>query len=289
VISFLKKQLQATFEKDGFVVFDLLNGKEVEELQAHYERLKKLHVNPDQTLFSSLDNDNPALGREVEQAIQSVCLPPIKREIAEFDYLFSTFLIKKSAENNPTPFHQDPTLIDEEPALSANLWIALEDTHENNGALRFVPGSHRITETLVVTPDFYTFYHEYPHKLSPYCVDVKLKKGQAVIFNNKLVHGAYPNESGKDRIAAVVALKSKNSPWCYYYMPNKAIEGSVEKYYLNKAHYSEIKKNHRPESYIDKEIIQHKFPVVSFRSFQKFMFQNYPSLAIKALFKSILK
>jgi len=289
MIEFKNKSLQASFEKNGFAVLNLLDNQAIELLIERYKDLETLHNNKDPYLFSTLDNENLNLSKNVETIIQDVCLPKINQELRHFDYLFSTYLIKKTSQNNPTPFHQDPTLVDNKESISANIWIALEDTAINKGSLRFIPGSHRIIDSLVVTPDFYTYYHTFQHKLKHYCVDIQLKKGQAVIFNNKLVHGAYANNSGKDRIAAVVAVKSTSSPWCYHYLANKEKEGLVEKYYLNKDFYSTIKKNERPQSFLKKESFNFQFPSISYREFQLFMIKNYPKLAFKALVKSLFK
>ncbi|KAJ1911340.1 hypothetical protein IWQ60_010184 [Tieghemiomyces parasiticus] len=54
------------------------------------------------------------------------------------------------------PPHQDSTFLFTRPLSAIGFWIALENCHETNGCLQFVPGSHKdhpITQRLVRTAD----------------------------------------------------------------------------------------------------------------------------------------
>jgi len=289
MFKFYNEIILKKFEKDGFVVIDLLDLNTTDEVQDLFNLYEKDHNNEDVNLFSSLDNNNLQLHLTIENRLSSLVLPHLKKVIKEFDYVYSTFLVKRASINNSTPFHQDPTLIEAQNEVSANVWIALENSSPKNGSLYFIPGSHKIIDSLVVTPDFYSYYYKIQNKLSFFKKDISLKKGQAVIFNNKLIHGANPNTSNNDRISPVLSIKSPNTNLCYYYLEKKEIIGTVDKYYLNKSDYSLIEKNQKPITYLKKTTFKYQFKTISYKFFLQKMFIDRPIFTMKALAKSIFK
>ena len=61
-------------------------------------------------------------------------------------FFFDHLLVKEPGTDNPTPWHQDlpywPVVGDQ----ICSLWFALDDVDDDNGAVRYVAGSHRDTQ-----------------------------------------------------------------------------------------------------------------------------------------------
>lgn len=100
---------------------------------------------------------------------------------------------KQPAHSDCIHFSADP------PEKMAGVWVALEDTDKNNGALFVCPGSHRLP--VYHMQDFglrstYEDYHLYEKALERIIrehgfekQELYLKKGQAVIWSANLLHG----------------------------------------------------------------------------------------------------
>lgn len=95
-----------------------------------------------------------------------------------------------------------------QPMGHLTVWIALDDSTEENGCLHYVPGSHRwgllpitgLTEDMtsignVLTPEQKAAFEPVP---------IVVKKGQATIHHPLMVHGSHENRSDRPRRATVV-------------------------------------------------------------------------------------
>lgn len=116
-------------------------------------------------------------------------------------------------ENDPRPFQtlnfpvgtNQPAHSDcihfsaDPPEKMAGVWVALEDTDENNGALYVCPGSHRLPVYQMQDFGLRSQYEDYPlYEKAIECIikekgfekqPLYLKKGQAVIWSANLLHG----------------------------------------------------------------------------------------------------
>lgn len=82
------------------------------------------------------------------------------------------------------------------------VWIALEDIDAENGPLFYYPRSHRLPEYLMVDlglpghPDAYFLYEDFIERMVAAegleRVEVRLKRGQALVWSANLVHGGAP-------------------------------------------------------------------------------------------------
>ncbi|MCB9256482.1 MAG: phytanoyl-CoA dioxygenase family protein [Chitinophagales bacterium] len=286
MIKFANKNLERQFNRDGFVVLDILNKQEVETLQGLYFESKSQHLVEQEVTHSSTDTKNPEFVRYIDKNIEKLIRPRLNSCFTEYDYMLSTFIVKEPGNKNVTGFHQDPTLIDREDKQSANIWIALQDTDINNGCLQFIKGSHKLGKMLVVTPNFPTIFRKFQDNLQYFIQDVPLKAGQGVLFDNKTIHSANPNHSNLERIATVSALKSASCDWVYYYMDQET--QVIEKYSIDYEAYLKYPKGERPTSPILEKFEFH-FEQLSFQNFVLRLLKSHPVYAIKGLMKWLFK
>lgn len=275
MIAFVDIENQRQFEQDGYTVIDLLDANQVEKLRSLYFSTKIAHAVVQEKMHSTSDTHNVELILQMNEDIQRVVSPVLPKQLKSFDMLIAGFLVKEPGEGSETGFHQDPTLVDSMDFVSANIWIPLQDTNHENGNLRLVKGSHRLADMLVVTPKFPTVHDLFNEKLIEYATEVPVKAGQAIILNNKLIHGASTNQTDEERIAIVMAIKSQAASWSFHYMDPMAEVKQIEQFRIDTLSFASMKKNQRPEHAEFIGYIDFDFPQLSYADFKTFMDKNF--------------
>ena len=120
----------------------------------------------------------------------------------------ANFIIKEANDPGFLAWHQDSTYWGLEPADVVTAWVAFTDATVANGAMRFVPGSHR--------------HGEHPHAETmrannltgrlqealdvdeSHAVDVPLQAGEILLHHIRLLHGSKPNTTAKRRIGLAI-------------------------------------------------------------------------------------
>lgn len=233
----LNSELSARLDRDGFVLVPFLNPEQVQELRSIYSELR---VPEGQPFWSSSFLKDDALKIEMSARMQACFDAEIQRTLADFKPLGSTFLIKFPGEYSEMPVHQDWTVVDEERFGSYTIWIALDDTTAENGALEVIPGSHRISNALR-SPSLPVSFEKVRRDLPPYLKMLPMKAGEALIFNHALMHSSPPNKTVSSRLAATFGFVPKEASLCMYYArPN----GKVARYNMPDdmfIHYADIR------------------------------------------------
>src|SRR5947209_6647263 len=81
--------------------------------------------------------------------------------------------------------------------LLANAWGPLVDVDDESGNLALLPGSHRLGN--IETGGVPRFYEPYGEQLKPLCASFPLKAGEAVLFDNRVLHWSHPNAGSEAR------------------------------------------------------------------------------------------
>ncbi len=112
-------------------------------------------------------------------------------------------------------WHQDLAYWPETPEPeTVTVWLALDDTAEDNGCLNFVPGSHLENE---LRPHFPLHgdrdtSHTIVAKIDPardHVVPAPIRRGDALCFRERTLHGSGGNTSERWRRAYVIAFRSR--------------------------------------------------------------------------------
>jgi len=121
----------------------------------------------------------------------------------------SSFFIKERHDRSFVSWHQDSTYWGLDPADVITAWVALSDSTAENGAMRVIPGSHKLDQI----PHRDTFR---PDNLlsrgQEIMVEVderearmlELNAGEMSLHHVRLIHGSDPNPSGKRRIGFAI-------------------------------------------------------------------------------------
>src|ERR1700733_5196535 len=121
----------------------------------------------------------------------------------------SSFFIKEPRNPSFVSWHQDSTYWGLEPADIVTAWVALSESTHENGAMRVIPGSHKLDQA----PHRDTFSAN--NLLSrgqeimvevekSKAVELPLQPGEMSLHHVRLIHGSEPNPSAKRRIGFAI-------------------------------------------------------------------------------------
>jgi len=114
----------------------------------------------------------------------------------------STLHAKPPESGHPFPMHQDWAFYQHEDGRYVDVLVHLDDTDDNNGAIRFLDGSHKFgaLNHIVHSPDGPCTPHLPTDKYHLNdTVAVPAKRGDVVCFNLHTIHGSRINKTNKIR------------------------------------------------------------------------------------------
>lgn len=203
--------LRSEFLQDGFCVQrQFLNTLEIEQLSAELERYIRDVVPGLPATYSFYDDPSrPDTLKQMQKMnvdsffdaysrhpkwvglAETLLDEPAKLESMEW-------FNKPAGTVHPTPPHQDNYYINAEPANILTIWVALDEVDEENGCLRFVPGSHtagRREHSVTQVLGFSQGIQHYGPKEQSREVVVPLSPGDATVHHGWTIHRADPNMS----------------------------------------------------------------------------------------------
>lgn len=211
---FLSNDLQTKFHEEGYVVVPFLNKIQIEELNRVY---RSCYPNGVEGFFTTTFANNVAHREKVNCSIREICENRIEELFKDYKIFFSSFIVKAPGKESELIMHQDMTLVDESIFSGVNIWCPLVDLNEENGAIQLLPKSHRLIETYRGSsiPDI---YDDIVPELKTIMKPLFLKAGEAVIFDQSIIHYSPPNLSENERpvINTFVAHKDARIKICYW-------------------------------------------------------------------------
>lgn len=115
-------------------------------------------------------------------------------------------IYKPARIGEPLPWHQDEAYWDPTQVYRAlGCWAPLDDATPQNGAMKFIPGSHqagiRKHHHLNDDPTTPALYVEVSAEDEASAVTVPLRAGGAIFHHSRTLHGSGPNRSPRERRA----------------------------------------------------------------------------------------
>lgn len=120
------------------------------------------------------------------------------------------FFMKDAGAGRFVGWHQDAPLWFLEPTGNVvSVWLALTPSTVESGAMRVIPGTHRLgplAHRSTFDPDnILSDGHEVDWQVpAERAIDVVLQPGQASLHHGDLIHGGMPNKAGYDRVGFVM-------------------------------------------------------------------------------------
>lgn len=227
---------EAQFREDGYVVVDLVDPTAVGCLRAVVEALL-----PDVSGFhSSLMSADVGYRQAVFEQVPPVVASAVDSLLAAYAPFAASLTVKCPGAEGHLDSHQDWSMVDEEQFRGINVWIPLEPTSVDNGTLRVLPRSHRALDHLRCSPcnpaSFESEQNLVPiDRLVPLDVDL----GQAVVFDQGLLHGSGSNTTEAMRPAVTIAYRPDDAPLLHYFVADPDLD-EVEVYRVDPEFFTEL-------------------------------------------------
>ena len=220
---FRDEKLQEQFEKNGFVIVDFYNAEQVKYLEELYH---KIHPPGENGFYPSTFSKDKNYRKTADTEIRNTGNGWMSENLVDYKVMCGSFIVKYPGEDSITDTHQDMTLVDESKYTGINIWCPLVDLTDENGRLFTISGSHRIIPTYrgSTVPGL---YDDVQVEIMDYMQPLYLKAGEAIIFDQSIIHFSKPNLSEGIRIATNIYFTHKESEFriCYW---NKNLDKQVE-------------------------------------------------------------
>lgn len=234
------KKLRKSIHEQGFHKMNLLDSKALSLLKEIYRSEHQFEVK-EGGMFYSLYSRDKAYRMRVHTAISEVLEPVLNEHFSAYKNVVNFFITKLPGASSEFYVHQDATGLDEFNFSPLTLWVPLDDITPQNGALTLIEKTHWFFSPFrgVSIPFPFKNINE---TIKRYLNPVYLKAGEALLFDNRLVHSSMENSSKKERVAIVCGIFPKEATFrsCYH---NGEIDSPIEifehgeNYLLNYDHF----------------------------------------------------
>lgn len=212
--TFLNEQLQKEFSENGYVVIDAITAAEIKIIEAGYNAI----IDPNVADFESTIMSKSVLHKkQVNEIVFSFINPLLEKHLNNHRPLVGAFLRKSTQPESIVNCHQDWTMTDETKYIAVNIWIPLVDVDEENGAIFILKCGQTlplcIRGTFLPSAFDDNLFNDYK-KLTK----VKMKAGQALIYDLRCIHASPANKSKHPRLSiGCAAVPIEAQAFHYYY------------------------------------------------------------------------
>lgn len=206
---FKNEDINTAFENTGFQVFS--KAFSVSDIHSAFQLIcKKCGLQPGDLVGGQNTNINVSyhstfLSNDIVQrkvifdAFQQLLAPFISKYLNDYKIIQANVFNKPPGTGYICP-HQNLTTVDESKYTSVSIWIPLQDTTIENGAIFFAPGSHTKFEKYRNAN-----IHWEPLKVLSNIEDydmvpVPVKVGDVIVFDDSIIHGSPDNTSLEHRL-----------------------------------------------------------------------------------------
>jgi ectoine hydroxylase-related dioxygenase (phytanoyl-CoA dioxygenase family) len=211
---FRNESHQEQFERDGYIILPFYNAEEIAQLKQLYQDIQPKEY---EGFFPSTFSSDKDYRAKADVEIRRYCERSVAELLQDVKVICGCFIVKKSLPESAMCVHQDMTLVDESIYTGINIWVPLIDLNDTNGTLEVLPGSHRIFPTYrgSTIPGIYDDCNE---EVKKYLVKIYPKAGEAVFFDQSIIHFSRANESGQERVVTNTYFTHQDATFqtCYW-------------------------------------------------------------------------
>lgn len=191
----------------GYTRFQLLNEESINTLIQFYLQFKTDVPN---RFYATSHSENIEFRLRCSEWIKQTVEKNCSAFLKDYRILGGAFLIKPAHTTSALEPHQDWNLVNEEKDRSFNLWIPLQDVNEENGTIYILPKSHTRIQTFR-GPQIPSPFLKIEKQIWPYLTPLKMKAGEALLYDHALIHGSGPNQTQKERLGIVLGVIPKQT------------------------------------------------------------------------------
>lgn len=235
-----KPELENELNEKGFAVIDFLTPTDVEIFRKEYNKhFAQIDRTPGR--FTTLQHTDSITKNHIHNFIVENTAKPLAPYFKDYAIPVSQFYTKKAYTSGDIDIHADSTLLlNHQLEPHYGIWVPLHDVDENNGTFCVIPYSHKLSHALF-TASYGGYHAEHREWLRQFELPVKLKAGQAIVFDNNLLHNSTANKTDTDRVVFTFRITHRCSQYYSFLCPDAdnsdAIEVSEEKhsYYMDES------------------------------------------------------
>ena len=129
------------------------------------------------------------------------------------------YIFKQARIGGEVRWHQDASYLISEPSSVVGFWVAIEDSHQENGCLWVQPGGHRSPLREIYEVDHKTLtgslreLNDTPWPSGADGLAVEVPAGSLVIFNDHMPHYSSQNLSENSRQAFTMHFAEESAHW----------------------------------------------------------------------------
>lgn len=216
--TFVDSVLQQSLERDGYVTVPFLDAADISILRTGYDRIGNAPGDPQLACHSSFHTSDKGYKVEVDRLVRETFTSHLERLFDRQRPLPCNYIVKWPGAMSGFGLHQDLSLVDERLHRSVEVWVALDDTNEQNGQLWMVPGSHAWVPTLRGIHAFPSAFSGVARQvISRHARPVPVPAGHAVVFDHAVAHFSLPNRSEQPRMVAITDLIPEEADHLHYF------------------------------------------------------------------------
>ena len=208
------RERDAELQRDGYTVMPFVDPGIVSRLRGIYA---VHHGWSGEGFEPDLNNADTEYRHAVSAEIAEVLDERASALFVRHVPFLRVFLCKWPGEGSDLYIHRDWMYTDERQGVRTYVvWVALQDITEENGPLQVVPGTHRLDPMLRGT-DLNASWLQHQDVLTDHMVQVTARAGDALIFDNQLIHASPPNRTDEPRLVTAVGMKDRDAPLVYFH------------------------------------------------------------------------
>lgn len=214
---FKDQKLDKALRKNGIVKFKMGSVQMVEDCKT---KLSELNTGYDHNIgehfYGSVSITEKKTKEAIHQAFSSILTPYLESLLIHHRLLTYFYLVKVVGKKSVLNIHQDWSIIDERKYRAYNLWIPLVESTVENGTIYAIKGSQNFPLNIRganIPPKFLNHFDVAKKYLKP----ILVKKGEALLFDSRLIHFSPPNQSSEARTAVInniIPLAAETYSFC---------------------------------------------------------------------------
>ncbi|MCA9107199.1 MAG: phytanoyl-CoA dioxygenase family protein [Planctomycetales bacterium] len=233
--SVLSRQQVDQYNELGYVLpFRALETAEANELRAYFDGLLAAFIELGRTSYS-INTAHLRFARIYELVQHPRIVSAVADLLGENVVCWgSHFFCKLPHDGKRVPWHQDSTYWPLTPTKTVTVWLAIDDTDRENGAMRFIPRSHlhglidydETSEADTVLDLAVRDAEQYGDEP----VDVCLRAGDFSMHSDLLLHGSDANASDRRRCGLTIRYASADvTTWYGWHQKGIVVRGKDDR------------------------------------------------------------
>lgn len=221
-----EEELAKQINEIGFSIKKMIGQNEIDTLT---DLFIKNHQITDEKggMFYSIYSQDTDYRKKIHYAIYDVLKPLVDSICKDYKMVLNSFVVKVSGAGSEFYLHQDTTGLDEWKYSPLSLWIPMDDVTVENGCLGVIPKSHHFFSPYR-SISFPAPFDAIQSTVKQYLQPIEMKKGEVLIFDNRVLHHSYTNTSGKIRIAVICGLFPNEATLQTCFKPTYECGGEIE-------------------------------------------------------------